>query len=115
MYEFEKPNRANSELLWMAIDLDGTLAEGIWTPENPTAAIGHPIWPNVAKCIKLASKGFKIVIHTSRGWTDYERIEEWAKHWEIPCSHIVCGKLLARAYIDDRNIDMNKESWLPDE
>ena len=107
--------RPNEDLLWIAIDLDNTLAEGIWTPENPTPEIGPPIKANVNKCWQLVYAGFKIVIHTSRGWTDYERIEKWAIKNSIPFSLIVCGKLLARAYIDDRNLDINRFSWIPED
>ena len=105
--------RPNDELIWIAVDLDGTLAEGIWTIENPTAKIGKPIWHNVAKCKQLVEAGFKIIIYTSRAWTDYEQIEHWLFLNGIPYSRIVCGKLLARVYIDDRNLDIDKESWIP--
>ena len=40
-FELEPPR---GDLKWAAIDLDGTLAEGVWTPDDPTAAIG-PIRP----------------------------------------------------------------------
>ena len=53
-------------LKWLAIDLDGTLAEGIWTPEDPSWQIGNPIHENVAKVFELRNSGWKIVIHTSR-------------------------------------------------
>jgi hypothetical protein len=105
--------RGEGDLLWIAVDLDNTIAEGSWTPENPTSQIGSPIAVNVEKCRELVRHGYKIIIHTARGWTDYERIEVWCADNDIPVSHIVCGKLLAKRYVDDRNTDMNDASWLP--
>lgn len=104
--------RAN--LLWAAVDLDGTLAEGIWTPDNPTSDIGEPIWANVKKARELEAAGFKIVIHTSRAWTDYENIEQWLNHYNIPHRRIICGKVLAKVYIDDRALHADADSWIPE-
>lgn len=100
-------------LMWLAVDLDGTLAEGIWTPEDPTSEIGQPIGQNVEKARRLAEAGWKIVIHTARPWHDYEAIETWANHFEVPFKQIVCGKLLAAAYIDDRAINADDADWSP--
>lgn len=102
------------DLLWAAVDLDGTLAEGIWTADNPTSEIGYPIWENVHKARDLEAAGYKIVIHTSRGWTDYENIEGWLNYYNVPYRRIVCGKLLAAVYIDDRNKNVSDESWIPE-
>lgn len=102
-----------SRLLWIGVDLDGTLAEHIWTPENPTSDIGDPILENVAKLEELVAHGYKIVIHTSRGWTDYEAIETWLRFHRIPYREIQCGKPLYALYIDDRGRHADTESWLP--
>lgn len=107
-HPFPEP-RAN--LLWAAVDLDGTLAEGVWTPENPTREIGVPIWKNVQKVTEMVARGEKVVIHTSRPWHDYEAIEQWLLHYKIPFRAIVCGKLLAKKYIDDRAINAENEVW----
>jgi hypothetical protein len=102
-----------AQLKWLAVDLDGTLAEPIWTPENPTAEIGAPIRRNVVKLREAVAKGYNVVIHTSRPWTDYQSIEEWSKLHQIPVRRIQCGKLLAAAYIDDRAIHAEESQWLP--
>lgn len=107
----QPPPRSN--LLWLAVDLDGTLAKPVWTPDNPTSEIGDPIWSNISKLRLAVEAGYKIVIHTSRPWTDYEAIESWLNHWRIPFSRIVCGKILAALYIDDRGRHADAESWLP--
>lgn len=108
---FTVPQRKN--LLWIAVDLDGTLAEPIWTPENPTSAIGDPIKVNVLKLREAVRKGYKVVIHTSRPWSDYEAIEAWLNLHEIPFKAIQCGKLLAAAYVDDRAIHAGASNWTP--
>jgi hypothetical protein len=108
--DYPPPQR--QELIWAAVDLDGTLAEPLWTPDNPTSEIGDPIWLNVEKLGQMANAGYKIVIHTSRGWTDYERIEAWLNHHKIPWHHIVCGKLLAAVYVDDRARHADESTWL---
>lgn len=103
----------NTGLTFVAIDLDGTLSEGIWTPDNPTSEIGAPRWVNVSKAELLRSKGWQIAIHTARPWGDYGSIVEWCHFWEIPFDIIVCGKILAAAYIDDRAIHESAADWMP--
>lgn len=101
------------KLNWIGVDLDGTLATALWTPDNPTSDIGEPIWGNVAKVRLLDRAGYKIFIHTSRGWTDYQLIEQWLRHYEIPFKEIQCGKPLYAAYIDDRAINADELDWWP--
>jgi hypothetical protein len=111
------PPRSSSNLLWAAVDLDGTLAEGIWTPDNPTAAIGDPIWDNVTKATLLVNAGYKIVVHTSRPWHDYEAIESWLRYHGFDHlwgnTRIICGKVLAAIYIDDRGRHADAKNWFP--
>lgn len=98
------------ELIWAAVDFDGTLAESVW----PEAGIGRPIDRNVAKVRELSARGYKIVIHTARGWEAYQPIETWMGQHAVPFDKIVCGKLLARVYIDDRAVPANAAVWLPE-
>lgn len=100
-------------LIWVGVDLDGTLSEPIWTPDNPTSEIGDPIWKNINKVRELVENGFKIIIHTSRAWTDYPIIEQWLIHYIVPFKEIQCGKPLYAAYVDDRAIHSEEESWIP--
>lgn len=99
------------ELIWAAVDLDGTLAEGIWTPDDPTSRIGPPIWENVRKVEHLVANGWKIHVHTARSWEDYEKIENWLNWHKIPWNNIHCGKLLAAVYVDDRAVRANDRDW----
>jgi hypothetical protein len=103
----------NTGLRFVAVDLDGTLAEGIWTPTNPTSEIGTPRWENVSKAEKLRHQGWLVAIHTSRPWGDYGSIVDWCQFWEIPWDIVVCGKILAAAYIDDRAIHESSSNWTP--
>lgn len=112
MTDFNPPP-PRSNLIWVGVDLDGTLAKSTWTPDNPTRDIGDPIEANVDKLWDLRLHGYKIVIHTSRGWTDYEAIEAWLRFWGIPVNQIQCGKPLFALYIDDRGRHESAESWLP--
>jgi hypothetical protein len=102
-----------SKLIWVGVDLDGTLAEPLWTPDNPTSDIGDPIPDAILKVNQLVAQGYKVIVHTSRPWTDYQVIEQWLQHYNIPFKEIQCGKPLYAAYIDDRAINAEEESWLP--
>jgi hypothetical protein len=105
--------RTADRLQWYAVDLDGTLAEA-WYPGAAEHSIGAPIIANIIKCRAIVGAGHKVVIHTSRPWADYELIEWWLHANGVPFSRIVCGKLMAKFYIDDRNgPSADAESWLP--
>lgn len=101
-------------LLWAAVDLDGTLAQPLWAPGNPTSDIGEPIWENVEKLMKLHEAGVKVIPHTARADTDYEAIEAWFRYYGIPLSQgrIRTGKPLAAMYIDDRGVSSDHPDWL---
>lgn len=100
-----------SDLKWLAVDFDGTIAN---TSGHPDYKILEPIEENVAKLRKCADKGFKIVIHTSRHWENYQEVEQWLDTQQIPYKSIVMGKLLAHRYIDDKAIpaDADWEDYL---
>ena len=102
------PEHSLEELKWVGVDFDGVLAEGIW----PDRGIGEPIERNIQKMGYLARVGFEPVIHTSRPWSDYKRLEKWLQQNDIPYHAIMCGKLLCRAYIDDRAINSEEPMWI---
>lgn len=93
------------ELKWIAYDLDGHLAEYIY----PKPGIGRPIPEALVDIDQWVEKGYKIVIHTARGWEDYINIEMWLNDHHIPFKAIICGKVLAHAYSDDKAI---KPYWV---
>src|SRR5690606_32092345 len=109
--ETYEPPPQPEQLLWAAVDFDGTLCESTWTVETPHAPPGPPIERNVRKLNELVERGMKIAIHTSRSWADYSLIEHWMNHHKIHFDRIVCGKLLARVYVDDRSVFSEDDSW----
>lgn len=98
------------ELKWYGIDLDGTLARQIW----PEVGIGEPIDENIAKMIEVYDAGYKIMIHTSRPWSDYEMVRGWLKEYNLlsMVKEIQCGKPLYLKYVDDKAVKADDESWL---
>ena len=111
MSQSYNPPAPRGNLVWIGVDLDGTLAKPVWTADNPTSDIGDPIWENVSKLERAVAKGYKPIIHTSRPWTDYEAIEYWLNYWGIPFKEIQCGKPLYKAYIDDRAVHADDPEW----
>ena len=91
------------ELKWIGIDLDKTLTH----TKYPEFKLTKPIKGAKEALKKLNKDGWKITISTSRAWADYENIERWLLKWDIPFRRIVCGKLLCKFFIDDRNIEFN--------
>jgi hypothetical protein len=101
-----------TKLEWVGVDLDGTLASP-WHKDMVAYEIGDPIWENVEKLKAVVAAGYKAIVHTSRPWSDYENIKNWLTHYEIPFKEIQCGKPLFAAYIDDRAVRADDESWMP--
>lgn len=84
----------------VAVDLDDTLAKGSGKIDDPT--IGALIPEGVALVRHYAAKGYEVVIHTSRPWSDYGRILEWVDANRLPIADIYCAKVLAGLYVDDK-------------
>jgi len=101
--------RNEPDLRWFGIDFDLTLCDNSGYPDfTPT----DPIWANIYKAINVFHAGYKLVIYTSRHWSDYEMIREWCRHHGLPVSHIVCGKPLFKKIIDDRAVPADAETYL---
>jgi hypothetical protein len=108
-----KPPPRRTELKWVAVDFDNTIAYSNWSPDNPDYDIGDPVPGAWDKCNELYNRGYKIIVHTARPWSNYEAIEHWLKWHMFAFSRIVCGKLLAALYVDDRAREASADSWLP--
>lgn len=106
---FEVPERETERLLWVGLDLDGTLAESVW----PARGIGRPIRLAVVKVKELIAKGYKPVLYSARPWSDYEMVEAWLAEHDIPITRILLGKPLFAAFVDDKNLLISEASWLP--
>lgn len=97
----------SDDLKWYAVDFDGTLMQS-----GPNFGYGDPIPENIAKLEKVVAKGYKVIIHTARHWEQYKNIEAWLDRYQVPYKAIVCGKLLAHRYVDDKAIPAGKSTWL---
>lgn len=108
-----QPPPQRGELIWAGVDFDGTIAESVWSPSNPTSIPGRPILQNIEKLEELRDAGMKIIIHSARAWSDYEMVEAWLQYWDVPFDRIVLGKLLCAVYVDDRAVPADEASWMP--
>lgn len=92
------------QLNWLGIDFDDTIAHNTGYPEfAPT----NPIIGTKEAIEKLRNDGWKIVIHTARAWSEYDRVKKYLKEHSIYFDKIICGKLLVQYYIDDRSIEFD--------
>jgi hypothetical protein len=98
---------AEHNLKWLGIDLDGVLAKNSAYPEYKLL---KPITGAKEALEQLNAGGWKIIIYTSRAWTEYDQIENWLDKYNIPHRRIVCGKLFVKYMIDDRNVEFHG-SW----
>lgn len=96
-----------SQIKWIGVDLDKTLANNSAYPEYKLL---EPITGAKEAMDKLTADGWKIIIYTARAWVDYEIIEDWLNQYQIPFRRIVCGKLFVKYMVDDRNIEF-KGDW----
>lgn len=99
------------ELKNLAVDLDGTLCNQTWTPEQSKSLVGDPITENIAKLFEAVAAGYTIDIHTARPWVDRDMIEAWLVAHQIPYRAIVCGKILAHRYVDDKAVPADAKKW----
>jgi uncharacterized HAD superfamily protein len=90
----------------IAVDLDKTLCkEECFTEEECFYAT--PIKKTIDKINNLNRKGHFIIIHTSRK-EDLRLITEyWLKKNKVSYNVLVCEKLWADYYIDDKNLKIN--------
>lgn len=94
----------SEELKWVGIDLDKTLAHNSGLPDF---VLGEPINGAKEALEKIIEMGFKPIIYTARPYSDYNIIENWLDINKIPFRRIICGKVLLRFMIDDKNIEFN--------
>ena len=89
----------------LAIDLDGVLAKPISSDKYEFAL---PMPENIQKVNALFDQGHRIVIHTSRGWFQYDLTERWLKKHNVKYSQLVMGKLYSHANVDDMNATLEE-------
>lgn len=91
----------NEQLTWLGVDFDQTIADNTGFPDFKMT---QPLDGAHDALTALVNEGYKIIVYTARGWSDHGEIREFMKKHELPYHEIVCGKLLAKYYIDDRNL-----------
>lgn len=99
---------ADCEMKIYAVDLDDTIAEGTWHPTQAKSVIGEPKESIIWWVNRWYGEGAQIIIHTARSWSDKPLIEAWLQTNEVPYHAVVCGKLLANYYIDDKAISVRE-------
>jgi len=88
----------------IAVDLDGILC---MTCPLDKYAQAKPIKENIDKVNKLHEQGHRIVIHTARGWFQYDMTIRWLVSNGVEFDQLVMGKFYAHAYIDDLNYSLD--------
>lgn len=105
-------NPKDSDIKHIAIDWDGTMVQSIW----PERGIGDWVPGALIKLEEVIDAGWYPIIHTARAWYDYEPIKAKLEGYGLIVGQdigIVCGKLLAVAYVDDRALVASDASWVP--
>lgn len=98
----------------IVIDIDDTISFAKTYADPGMYAEAEPNLPVIKTMQKLASKGYKFELFTSRGWISceedperakekyLEQIEEWMRKHEVPYSRIIFGKPYGILYVDDK-------------
>ena len=94
-------------LNWLGIDFDDVIAHNTGYPDfTPTEPLN-----GVREALdKLHFDGWKIKIYTARPWSDHRKVERYLKDHNIYFDDVICGKILVKWMIDDRNIEF-KGDW----
>jgi 7-cyano-7-deazaguanine synthase in queuosine biosynthesis len=84
------------------IDIDGILT-------IETHGFGKKYYPkrtpnkyNIDTLWDLRRRGYKIILHTARFFTDRKVTEAWLKKYKVPYDKLILGKPQAELYIDDK-------------
>lgn len=83
-----------------SIDLDGIICEAI-PPDKYDQA--KPIKENIDIVNRLYERGYNIIIATSRSWSSYDLTKSWLRRYGVKYTDLCMAKVLAHAYVDDRN------------
>jgi hypothetical protein len=92
----------------IVIDIDGVIFEEMPTFERSLAKIklGAP-----EKIQQLVAEGHTVILHTARGWAEYEMTVAQLKEAEIPYHSLVMGKPIADILVDDRAVTSVEEIY----
>jgi hydroxymethylpyrimidine pyrophosphatase-like HAD family hydrolase len=95
-----------NELREICIDFDKTVANN---GPHPDYEILEPIKGAKEALESLYLNGWHITIYTARSWHYYNTIREYMDKHQLPYDNVVCGKMFAKYYIDDRGLRFT--SW----
>lgn len=98
-----KPD-SDFELNWLGVDFDDVIAHNTGYPDFTPL---EPLKGTQEALSLLHDRGWKIKIYTARPWSDHRMIERYLKQHNIYFDDVVCGKMLVKWMIDDRNISFN--------
>jgi len=89
----------------IAVDFDGTITNGgEWNEESNPMEPNHAMKQHLIKEFD-GTKGAFIVVYTARPHIHHEFLRRWLTKYGIPFNAIVCGKVRADVYIDDKAIN----------
>lgn len=90
----------------IVVDLDGTICDEKPTFERSLALPKE----GVDKVLEaIASRGYRIIIYTARGWAEYEATKVWLENYRIRYDELIMGKPIYDLWIDDRAMEFT--SW----
>jgi hydroxymethylpyrimidine pyrophosphatase-like HAD family hydrolase len=108
----KKYHLKKEEAKWVMVDFDGTIHpydtkdKNYWIKNRPMKGAKETLE-------KIRKMGYKIIIYTSRHWSEYKPIEQYLLHHQIPFDRIICGKVLGVLLIDDKAYRLT--NWEKDE
>jgi len=85
----------------IAIDLDGTICETCWNESEALNA--EPIEGMIQKVNQLSAEGNFIIIYTARKDSMIPATLKWLRQHNVDFDAICNNKMVADAYIDDKN------------
>jgi len=90
----------------IAVDFDGTLTIEVGVRNDPSTWVPtHDKKPNekiVGWINKMFKEGHTIIVHTARWQSEYAKVRAWLEVNKVAYHAIVCGKLIADVYLDDK-------------
>ena len=94
----------SNDLKWIGIDFDDVIAGNSGYPDY---VLGEPLSGSKEALEQIRDNGWKAIIYTARPWSQYIVVEDYLNTHQIPFKAIVCGKVLLRWMIDDKNIEFH--------
>jgi len=88
------------------IDIDGTICS---EEDFKNREKAKPFKKTIKNINSLKKKGHKIILFSSRPWSQYDMTQEWLKKKKLKFDNLILGKPIGDIWIDDRSI--NPSNW----